>query len=25
VALREWLGLLVYRLTDKSDALFPKP
>jgi uncharacterized SAM-binding protein YcdF (DUF218 family) len=23
VALREWLGLLVYRLTGKSDALFP--
>ncbi len=25
VALREWLGLLVYRLTGKSDALFPAP
>jgi uncharacterized SAM-binding protein YcdF (DUF218 family) len=25
VALREWLGLLVYRLTGKSDALFPEP
>jgi uncharacterized SAM-binding protein YcdF (DUF218 family) len=25
VALREWLGLLVYRLTGKSDALYPGP
>jgi uncharacterized SAM-binding protein YcdF (DUF218 family) len=25
VALREWLGLVIYRLTGKSDALFPKP
>jgi uncharacterized SAM-binding protein YcdF (DUF218 family) len=25
VAMREWIGLLVYRLTGKSDALFPAP
>jgi len=25
VATREWLGLLVYRLTSKTDALFPAP
>jgi uncharacterized SAM-binding protein YcdF (DUF218 family) len=25
VATREWLGLLVYRLTGRSDALFPAP
>jgi hypothetical protein len=22
---REWLGLLFYRLTDRTDALFPAP
>jgi uncharacterized SAM-binding protein YcdF (DUF218 family) len=25
VATREWLGLVIYRLTDRSDALFPAP
>jgi uncharacterized SAM-binding protein YcdF (DUF218 family) len=24
-ALREWLGLVVYRLTDRTDAVFPAP
>ncbi|MGL5114447.1 MAG: YdcF family protein [Beijerinckiaceae bacterium] len=25
ISVREWLGLLVYRLTDRTDALFPAP
>jgi uncharacterized SAM-binding protein YcdF (DUF218 family) len=25
VALREWIGLVAYRLMDRTDALFPAP
>ena len=25
VAAKEWLGLLAYRLTGRTDALFPRP
>ena len=24
-AMKEWIGLVVYRLTDKTDQLFPAP